>query len=72
MTDTLANEPFRFQAAKGDRVLLYYQERHVVTLAGSAARRFLERANHLEGKPLQLLMAKATKNFKRGNERSSK
>ena len=43
--------------------------RHVVTLAGATARRFLDRADGLAGEALQLLMAKATKNFKRGNER---
>ena len=69
--DPLADEPFRFQHLKGNRVLLYHQNRHVVTLAGTAARRFLDRANGLDGEPLQLLMAKATKNFKRGNERQA-
>ena len=65
----LADEPFRYQQLKDDRVFLCYQERHVVTLAGNAAHRFLSRAENLQGEPLQLLMAKATKNFKRGNER---
>ena len=54
---------------KDDRVFLYHHDRHVVTPAGATARRFLDRADGLEGEELQLLMAKATKNFKRGNER---
>ena len=66
---SLSDEPFRFVRLKDDRVFLYHQNRHVITLAGAAARRFLDRASRLEGEPLQLLMAKATKNFKRGNER---
>jgi hypothetical protein len=65
----LAHEPFRFQRLKDDRVFLYHHDRHVVTLAGAAARRFLDGADGLEVEPLQLLMAKAAKNFKRGNER---
>ena len=69
---SLADEPFRFRALKDGRVFLYYEERHVVTLAGDAARRFLQRAEGQQGEALQLLMAKATKNFKRGNERASR
>jgi hypothetical protein len=69
--DPLADELFRFQHLKGDRVMLYHHNRHVVTLGGTAARRFLYRANGLDGEPLQRLMAKATKNFKRGNERQA-
>ena len=51
---------------------MYYNNRHVVTLAGKAAQKFLQRAEGLSGEPLQLLMAKATRNFKRGNERPTK
>ena len=65
----LEHEPFGFQRLKDDRVFLYHHDRHVVPLAGATARRFLDRADGLEGEELQLLMAKATKNFKRGNER---
>ena len=65
----LEHEPFGFQRLKDDHVFLYHHDRHVVTLAGATARRFLDRADGLAGEALQLLMAKATKNFKRGNER---
>ena len=65
----LEHEPFGFQRLKDDRVFLYHHDRHVVTPAGATARRFLDRADGLVGEALQLLMAKATKNFKRGNER---
>ncbi len=65
----LTDNPFHFRALKDGNVFLYHDNRHVVTLAGAAARKFLQRAEGLEGEALQLLMAKATKNFKRGNER---
>ena len=65
----LEHEPLGFQRLKDDRVSFYHHDRHVVTLAGAIARRFLDRADGLAGEALQLLMAKATKNFKRGNER---
>lgn len=69
---SLAGEPFRFRALKDGRVFFYYEEKHVVTLAGDKAQRFLQRADGQTGEQLQLLMAKATKNFKRGNERSAR
>jgi hypothetical protein len=71
-TDSALVGPFRFQQVKDDRVFIYHQHRHVVTLAGDGARRFLQRAGVAEGEALQLLMAKATKNFKRGNERPTR
>lgn len=71
-TVSLETEPFRFEPAKDGRVRLFYENRHVVTLAGKQASRFLDRAEALDGEPLQLLMAKATGNFKRGNERPAK
>jgi hypothetical protein len=54
---SLETEPFRFEPAKDGRVRLFYENRH---------------AEALDGEPLQLLMAKATGNFKRGNERPAK
>ncbi|MEQ8859967.1 MAG: hypothetical protein RIC56_15090 [Pseudomonadales bacterium] len=41
-------------------------------LTGQAAERFLANAARAEGRELQTLMARATGNFKRGNERLSK
>ena len=56
---SVADEPFRFQLVKDDRVFIYHQHRHVVTLSGDSARGFLQR----RGRP---------KNFKRGNERPTR
>ena len=41
----------------------------VTTLAGDGAQRFLARAEGADAAGLQQLMARATGNFKRGNER---
>lgn len=61
--------PFDYRATKDGRVLLYWNQRHVKTLAGAQAQEFLARAESLDESGAQLLMAKATGHFKHGNER---
>ena len=60
---------FLYRERKDGQVFLYFRGRHVETLQGRDANRFLERAAGADDAALQLLMAKATRNFKRGNER---
>ena len=67
--DQLAEEVFTFHAAKDGRVLLYWYGKLVKTLAGAEAQKFLKRIDGLEGRDAQLVMAKVTGNFRRGNER---
>ncbi len=69
-SDTPDTLPFAFQPTKGGRVRISFHGRVVVTLAGVDAERFLSRASDADEQRLQLLMAKATGNFKRGNERN--
>lgn len=65
----LDDEIFSYRVLKDGKVFIYWHEKHVTTLAGSAAPKFLKRIEGLEGKDAQLVMAKATGNFKHGNER---
>lgn len=65
----LEEEPFSFRDTKDGRVMLYWQGRHTKTLAGKQAERFLRDIEGLTLRDRQLLMAKATGNFKHGNER---
>lgn len=60
---------FDYQITKDGRVLLFWQGKHIKTLAGSEARKFIEKIDQLDESETQLLLAKATGNFKRGNER---
>lgn len=63
---------FSYQTVKDGRVMLYWYQRHVKTLNGKEAQKFLSAINSCETeKDAQLVMAKATGNFKRGNERKS-
>lgn len=63
---------FSYQVTKDGRVLIYWYEKQVKTLAGAEAQRFLSRIDGLEGKGAQLVLAKITGNFKRGNERRNR
>jgi hypothetical protein len=57
---------FSYQASKDDTVRISWNGRVVTTLRGRDALRFLD---EVELGDEQLVMAKATGNFKRGNER---
>ena len=62
-------EQFSYRVTNDGRVRIAFHGRHVVTVAGSRADRL---GNDLAGasrEHAQLLLAKATGNFKHGNER---
>jgi hypothetical protein len=63
------SDVFSYAETKDGKVFISWQGRTVTTLAGEGARRFLSRAEDLDAKGRQQLMARATGNFKRGNER---
>ncbi|MCB0129909.1 MAG: hypothetical protein KDD78_03640 [Caldilineaceae bacterium] len=65
----LADEPFSYRTTKAGTVFISWQGKQVTVLQGKAAATFLARINGLEGQAAQLIMAKVTGNFKRGNER---
>jgi hypothetical protein len=59
---------FAYRLVKDGRVRISHHDRHVVTLAGERAAAF-RAALEEDGADEQLLMARVTGNFKRGNER---
>jgi hypothetical protein len=60
---------FSYRATKDEKVFISWNGRMVTTLSGPKARRFLAEAERADAEGEQLLMARATGNFKRGNER---
>lgn len=60
---------FDYREQKDGRVVLSWYGRPVTTLAGKDAQKFLARIDGLEDHDAQLVMARITGNFKRGNER---
>ena len=65
----LKERPFSYRARRDGTVEILWKGRHATTLAGKIAEKFLEVAPTEDEQGQQLLMAKATGNFKRGNER---
>jgi len=65
-------EPFTFRETKDGRVRISYCGKVITTLAGREAQSFLSRSSGADDQELQLLLAKVTGNFKRGNERADK
>lgn len=62
---------FSYSLVKDGSVRISHRHKHVVTLAGRRAAEF-RAALQEDGADEQLLMAKVTGNFKRGNERMGK
>ena len=62
-------QPFAYRASKGGKVFLSYKGKQVKTLKGNDAERFTAAVGSVSETDAQLLMAKLTGNFKRGNER---
>ncbi|MFZ7942924.1 hypothetical protein [Neobacillus sp. 19] len=66
----LEEEPFSYRLTKSNTVLLEYFGKLIKTLKGKDAEKLLEKIQNAEDKKaVQLILAKATGNFKRGNER---
>ena len=60
---------FDHRERKDGTVVISHYGRPVATLRGREAAKFAGRIEGLEAREAQLLMARATGNFKRGNER---
>ncbi len=64
--------PFNIRYLRIIRFKFFWNKRPVMLLKGLAAQELLKKLGKSEGKDIQLVLAKATGNFKRGNERASK
>ncbi|MCL2565300.1 MAG: hypothetical protein FWE24_05750 [Defluviitaleaceae bacterium] len=68
----LSEEIFTYKLTKDRKVFISYHGKQVTTLSGKKAEAFISDIKDVDGKDAQLIMAKATGNFKRGNERMFK
>lgn len=71
LDELVTDAPFSYHGSD-DLVHIAYQGKTVTTLRGRDAVRFLDRVADADAATAQLAMAKATGNFKRGNERATK
>ncbi|MGH0944813.1 hypothetical protein ACQVTS_27125 [Bacillus mycoides] len=61
---------FHYRVTKNNIVLIEYYVKQIMILKGNDAEKFLNKINRTSNeKEKQLIMAKITGNFKRGNER---
>lgn len=65
-------EIFSYRTGKDGKVFINWYGKQVMILKGKQAQKFMGKVENLEGKEAQLVMAKTTGNFKRGNERQLK
>lgn len=65
----LQERPFSFRETRDGKVFISWHGKHAVTLQGAAAEKFLAAMPAADADHAQLLMARVTGNFKRGNER---
>ena len=65
----LDEEIFTYRITKDKKVFISYEGKQVTTLSGSKAEKFIADIADADGKEAQLVMAKVTGNFKRGNEK---
>jgi len=65
----LAEEPFAFQASASGKVFITRHGSQVMILKGDDAQAFLKKVSNLDAAAQQMVMAKVTGSFKRGNER---
>lgn len=66
------NDSFTYQVTKPGKVFLFWGGKQIKILDGNAAQKFLAKIDVLDEEESQLVMAKETSNFKRGNERQGK
>lgn len=70
--DPLADRPFSYRSRADGSIEIRYDAKPVTILRGAAAERFTARVDGVEPAAAQQLMARATGNFKRGNERAGR
>ena len=68
----LDEEIFTYRISKDSKVFISYEGKQVTILSGKKAEKFIFEIDGAIGKDAQLIMAKVTGNFKRGNEKIAK
>ena len=67
--DPLDKQPFSYQATRNGRVHVFHEGKLAKVLKHREAERLLTKIEHADPRQIQLALAKATGQFKFGNER---
>jgi len=62
-------KPFTYKVLKDDKIFVYRENKMIKCISGKKAIEFLGVINSRDDYAIQLYLAKATGNFKHGNER---
>lgn len=65
-------EIFSYKISKDKKVFIFWNQKQVMILKGKESEKFLSKVTTADEREAQLIMAKITGNFKRGNERGNK
>lgn len=68
----LEEEFFSYRVSKDNKVFIFWYGKQVMILKGKESDKFLAKVSKADTKETQLIMAKITGNFKRGNEKMNK
>lgn len=68
----LDEESFSYKITKDNKVFLYWHGKQVNMLRNKESEHFITKVKNVDTKEAQLIMAKLTGNFKRGNEKGNK
>lgn len=68
----LDDNMFSYRSSKDGKVFIYWYDKQVTIMKEKKAEKFLSKIERVDAKQKQLIMAKETGNFKRGNEKDSK
>jgi predicted acetyltransferase len=70
--DKLDEGPFSYRVSKDNKVFIKWHDKEVKIIKGKESEKFILKIGNVDMKEAQLIMAKITGNFKRGNEKSNK
>lgn len=60
---------FSYRTTKDGKIFIYWYDKQVKILKGKQASKLISKISRADEKGIQLLLAKITGNFKRGNEK---
>lgn len=65
-------EVFSYKVSKDNKIFIYWYGKQVMILKGKESEKFIAKILNADQLESQLIMAKITGNFKRGNEKDNK
>lgn len=67
--EKFTEEVFTYKTSKDNKIFIFWFGKQVMILKGKESEKFLSRISGADFQEAQLMMAKITGNFKRGNEK---